>query len=373
MQRIHLLVATLGALSHAPAQNQALAFANGTAAYADAPYAPTLVPRGGLTVEAWLTYDGSTLGSGWRFPTVCRMDPSPNQASYFLRVEAGQTRANRLLWWVTTANGNFSIAYTFAPAVLVAGAHVAASYDGTALRLFLNGAQVAQGNATGAILDRGGVFRIGGGDLSVAGGETWNGTIDELRVWPFARTAAQIAASMGQDLSLLPGEASSWHFDGDLLDASGTNHATLTGPATFGPSVAVLQPFAFPGALNFGAASGCRSDGLAAITGLANLGNGSFAFVGTRAPASAPGFGVVSLASLPTPLPVLGIDVWVDPNLATSLFSTASSLGTASLGFPVPTNPGNVGLAFFTQFVWLDGACASGLSASNAVLASILP
>jgi hypothetical protein len=373
MKLTTLLVATLGVLSHALAQNQSLAFANGTVAYADVPYAPTLVPRGGITVEAWLTYDGSTLGSGWRFPTVCRMDPSPNQSSYFLRVEAGQTRTNRLLWWVTTTSGNYSLGYTFAPAVLTAGAHVAASYDGANLRLFLNGAQVAQGAASGPILDRGGVFRIGGGDLSVAGGETWNGTIDELRVWPFARTAAQIAATMGQELSLLPGEASSWHFEGDLLDASGTNHAALTGAAIFGPSGAVLQPYGFSGALNFGTASGCRGGGLAAVAALANLANSSFAFVGTRAPASAPGFGVVSLASLPTPVSVLGIDVFVDPNLGTSLFLAASNLGTAAVGLPVPSSAGYLGLSFFAQFVWLDGTCSNGLSASNAVLASILP
>src|SRR5437763_11255211 len=83
----------------AAAQNQGLSLQNGTASYVDVPFAPSLVPTGGVTAEAWITYGSTALASGWRFPTVLRMDPSPNQASFFLRVEAGQTQQNRLLWW----------------------------------------------------------------------------------------------------------------------------------------------------------------------------------------------------------------------------------------------------------------------------------
>lgn len=356
-----------------PAQNQGLSLVNGNITHADVPFSSTLVPTGGLTAEAWVTYDGSTLGSGWRFPTAFRMDPSPNQASYFLRVEAGQTRANRLLWWVSTTNGNYSISWNFAAGALIPWTHVAGTYDGATLRLFVNGAQVAQGTGTGAIQNRGGVFRIGNGDVTVLGGETWNGQIDEVRVWPFARSAAAIASTMGMRLQAMPGEVSTWNLDGDFLDSSGLNAGTGTGSPAFAVNTRPEQVVPFPGSLNLGAASGCRTNGLAAIAALANVGNAGCAFVGTRAPAGAGGFSLLSLGALPAPWQVLGVDVLVDPNLGATSFVLANALGTATLGFGIPNDVGYVGLGFYTQFLWLDASCANGVSASNAVFASILP
>ncbi len=355
------------------AQNQGLTLQNGTTAYVDVPFAPTMVPTGGVTAEAWVTYDGSTLGSGWRFPTAFRMDPSPNQASYFLRVEAGQTQSNRLLWWVSTTNGDYSIGWNFTAGALLTWTHVAGTYDGTALRLFVNGAQVAQGPGTGVIHNRGGTFRIGGGDQSVTGGETWNGGIDEVRIWPFARTAAAIASTMNFHLTSMPAEVSTWNLDGDALDSSGSNHGATFGAAAFAPNTLTLQSLGFPGTLGYGAGSGCRNNGLAAIAALANVGNAGFGFVGTRAPANAAGLSLLSFASLAAPLPLFGVDLLVDLGVGVSTFVTASTLGTCQVAFPIPSDPAFVGYSFHSQFAWLDQSCATGISASNAVFAVILP
>jgi hypothetical protein len=356
-----------------PAQNQGLSLVNGTTAYVDVPFSPSLVPSGGVTAEAWVTYDGSTLSPGWRFPTVFRMDPSPNQASYFLRIEAGQTQTNRLLWWVSTTNGDYSISWNFTAGAFLPWTHVAGSYDGATLRLFVNGAQVAQGNGTGTIQNRGGVFRIGSGDATVLGGETWNGEIDEVRVWPFARSATAIASTMNMRLQLMPGEVSTWNLDGDGLDSSGTNHGVGTGAPAFVTNTLVQQVVSFPGALQLGAASGCRTTGLAAIPALANLGNSGFGFVGTRAPANAGGVSLLSMAGLAAPLQMLGVDVLIDLNVVgVANFLISDSLGTASLGFPIPSAAAYVGLGFYSQFLWIDPTCANGVSASNAVFASIM-
>lgn len=356
------------------AQNQGLSLQNGTTAYVDVPFSPTLVPSGGVTAEAWVTYDGSTLGSGWRFPTVFRMDPSPNQASYFLRIEAGQVRANRLLWWVSTTTGNYSISWTFTAGAMLAWTHIAGTYDGATLRLFANGVQVAQGPGTGAIQNRGGVFRIGNGDVSITGGETWNGEIDEVRVWPFARSAAAIASTMGMRLQSMPGECSTWNLDGDGLDSSGVNHGAGVGSPAFVANTLVQQFVGFPGALNLGAATGCRTGGLAAIPALANLGNSGFGLVGTGGPANAGGVALLAMAPLASPFQVLGIDVLVDLGVVgVTTFVIAGPLGTASIALPIPNDAGYLGLGFCSQYLWLDGTCANGVSASNAVFASILP
>ena len=356
----------------ATAQNQGLVLTNGSVDYVDVPTTSTLVPSGGVTVEAWVTYDGSTLGSGWRFPTLLRKDPSPNQASYFLRVEAGQTRTNRLLWWVSTATGNYSVGWTFAAGALQTWTHVAATYDGAALRLVVNGTQVAQTNGNGAILDRGGEFRIGGGDLTVQGGETWNGEIDEVRVWPFARSPAAIQSTMNLALAGVPGEVSTWNLDGHVLDTSNGNHGTAVGAPAFANNSLALQPLS-PGASNFGTGSGCRATGLAAIAAMPQLANAAFGFVGTRAPANQAGLALLSVGRLPAPLPIAGIDVWVDLAFGVTVFLQSSSIGTAEVVFPVPAQGQFLGQAVFGQFAWIDPSCASGVSASNAVAVSILP
>jgi hypothetical protein len=357
----------------AMAQNQGLSLQNGTASYVDVPFAPSLVPTGGVTAEAWITYGATPLGTGWRFPTILRMDPSPNQASFFLRVEAGQTQANRLLWWVSTTSGDFSVSWFFNAGALIPWTHIAGTYDGANLRLIVNGVQVAQGVGTGTIQNRGGTFRIGSGDQTVVGGETWHGEIDEVRLWPFARTPAAIASTMGKSLALLPGEVSTWNLDGNALDSSGTNHGAPVGAPTFAANTLTLQPVPFPGALNFGAASGCRTAGLTSITALANVGNAGFGIAATRAPAGQGGLLVLSLAALPAPQHVLGIDLWVDPAASTTLFLVSSPIGSAQTALPVPANPVLTGLGLDAQYLWLDGTCPGGVSASCAIFAAVLP
>lgn len=355
-----------------PAQNQGLVLTNGTTGYVDVPYSPTLAPASGVTAEAWITYN-SALGPGWRFPTILRMDPSPNSASYFLRVEAGQTLANRLLWWVSTPNGNYSISWFYTPGALSAWTHVAGTYDGSALRIFVNGAQVAQGVGTGPILNTNGVLRIGSGDLTVSGGETWNGEIDEVRVWPFARSAAAIASTMNMRLSLLPGEVSTWNLDGDASDSSGANGGALVGTAVFAPNTLVQTAVPFSGSIAFGYASGCNSNALAAVTAVPNVGNVAFGFAGTRAPAGPGGFLVLGLGAFPVPIPIFGIDLFVDPTVLLLSFVTASNLGTAQVGLPIPADPLLVGFTVCSQWLWLDASCPGGFSASNGIVTGVVP
>ncbi|HEX5051975.1 MAG TPA: LamG domain-containing protein [Planctomycetota bacterium] len=353
------------------AQNQGLTLVNDTVAHVDVPYAPTLAPTGGVTAEAWVTYNGA-LAPGWRYPTVLRMDPSPNQASYFLRIEAGQTQTNRLLWWVSTTNGNFTTSWMFAAGALLTWTHVAGTYDGSTLRLFVNGAQVAQSPASGAILDTGGTFRIGGGDLTVVGGETWNGEIDEVRLWPFARSAAAIASTMNMHLSSMPGEVSTWNLDGNAADSSGANSGAGVGAFAFAANSLVQQLVSFPGELAYGYGSGCHNNALAAVGALANLGNAAFSFVGTRAPAGAPGFLLLSTSSLPVPFPIFGVDVFVDITVGVLAFVPANVLGTGQIDFAIPNDPTLLNFALASQFAWLDGSCATGFSASNEMLSIVV-
>ena len=55
-----------------PAQNLGLKLSNSakTPLYVEVPYSKTLHPQTGITVESWITYDESTLGASWNWPTI---------------------------------------------------------------------------------------------------------------------------------------------------------------------------------------------------------------------------------------------------------------------------------------------------------------
>jgi glucose/arabinose dehydrogenase len=76
---------------------------------------------------------------------------------------------------------------------LNAWTHLAATHDGTTLRLFVNGAQVGSRAVSGSLLTSSGALRIGGNSIW---GEFFRGRIDEVRVYNRALSAAEIQADM---------------------------------------------------------------------------------------------------------------------------------------------------------------------------------
>ncbi|MCB9883512.1 MAG: LamG domain-containing protein, partial [Planctomycetes bacterium] len=215
------------------AQNPACHFQQGMDNYLDVPYDPTILPQTGITVEAWVTYDSSTLGAGNRWPTIVRQNPTPQSESYMLRVDAGSTANNNLRWLVRTTNGVVTADWAFAVGALNGWSHVAGTFDGTKLELIVNGNVVSTSNATGNLVDQGGPLRIGNGDLSSPGAEAWAGDVDEVRLWPFARTAAEIQSTMMAQLESVPGLVSTWNLNGNFVDTSGSNTATQIGTVNF--------------------------------------------------------------------------------------------------------------------------------------------
>jgi hypothetical protein len=69
--------------------------------------------------------------------------------------------------------------------------HVAGTYDGTTMRLYLNGVQVATTALTGAVTQNTNTLTIGSWDGS---SEFLRGSIDEVAVYGTALSAARIAA-----------------------------------------------------------------------------------------------------------------------------------------------------------------------------------
>src|SRR5262249_49779524 len=72
--------------------------------------------------------------------------------------------------------------------------HLAETYDGSMLRLYVNGTQVAAVARTGSIASSGNPLQIGGDNLY---GQNFQGIIDEVRVYNVALTPTQIQSDMG--------------------------------------------------------------------------------------------------------------------------------------------------------------------------------
>ena len=130
-------------------------------------------------------------GGSDRLAAVVQKEPD----SYFLHASSGAV-ALRPAGGVTVPGG---IPGVYSPTSLPVGtwSHLALTYDGSTLRLYVNGTQVATAAATGAISPSASPLSIGG---TATYGEWFNGRIDEVRVYRVALSQAEIQADMAAPL-----------------------------------------------------------------------------------------------------------------------------------------------------------------------------
>jgi hypothetical protein len=359
----------------AAAQNVGVAFQATVDGYIEVPYTPQVVPQSGITVEAWITYDDATLPTGWRYPTIARQGLSVGGSEdWFLRINADNIGARVLRWKIVTTTGQqLTCNWTFTAGQLNVWTHVAGTYDGTTAALLVNGVQVASAAGTGQpIRDLNNeVLRIGKGSDVATPIEVWNGEIDEVRLWPFARTAAEILATMNQELASVPGLVSTWNLNGSYLDSSSTLHGTASGTVNWSPNTLSLAFATLP--IASGASTpGCLGALSQSVTSVAQLGNLDFALACTRTPASSIAVWGLSAGVLPGPFPLLGVDVWLDPTGLITVTAIANSLGTLRQPIPIPaTAP--IGFTFGAQVLVLDPCGPQGFTASNAMTTVVQP
>jgi hypothetical protein len=131
------------------------------------------------------------LGTGWR-TAVLKEQSSPSELVYALYANSDTTQpaAN-----VFVGSDTYSQAGTIA---LNAWSHLAATYDGSTLRLYVNGTQVSSQTIAGSILGSSGPLRIGG---NTVWGEWFKGSIDDVRVYDRALSAAEVQSDMGRPVT----------------------------------------------------------------------------------------------------------------------------------------------------------------------------
>ena len=159
-------------------------FFNGNNARVNVADSNSLDLTSAMTLEAWVR--PSITSAGYR--TVLMKEQSGN-LGYALYSTTDTNRPNT----EAVIGGAFEVAPAANPLPAGTWSHLAATYDGSQLRLYVNGTQVAQTAASGSISTSTAPLRVGG---NAVWGEWFNGWIDEVRVYGRALSAAEIQDDM---------------------------------------------------------------------------------------------------------------------------------------------------------------------------------
>jgi hypothetical protein len=137
-----------------------------------------------MTLEAWVR--PTSLGSIWR-TVLLKEQPGDVVYALYAGSQAG------VPYGIAYTSGAERQARAVAAIPLNTWTHLAATYDGANVRLFVNGAQAGIQAATGSMPNSSAPLRIGGNNVWA---EWFSGLIDEVRVYRGALTTAEIQTDM---------------------------------------------------------------------------------------------------------------------------------------------------------------------------------
>jgi hypothetical protein len=179
-------------------------------------------PSTGITVSAWVN---PTDWSGNRRI----LQHGADGASYRLLYESGLMKAS------FCGAGSGTLTYATAPTTGVYTL-VTATYDGAYMRLYYNGALVTSQSATGLLCNTPDVTQIGNKPGSTTGGDSFYGTIDDVRIYNRGLSSAEVMALYKQYDPALRAAAGEngllgwWKLNGNTKDSSPyADNGTSTG------------------------------------------------------------------------------------------------------------------------------------------------
>jgi fibronectin type 3 domain-containing protein len=161
--------------------------------YITVPDANTLDLTNALTIEGWVNL--AVAGGGtWR---TIAMKEQPSGLAYGLYANVDNNRPSGHVFTTHELDARGS-------AQVAAGTwtHLATTYDGATLRMYVNGVQASSRAVTGNVITTSAALRIGGNSVW---GEYLSGRIDELRIYRRVLSAAEIVADM--NTAVVPADA----------------------------------------------------------------------------------------------------------------------------------------------------------------------
>jgi hypothetical protein len=186
--------------------------------YVEIPFAATNNPAQ-FTVEFWARVDDT---GGHRSPLTSR----GNSTGYLFYATPGNT-------WDFWAGGSGWVILTGPAVVIGQWTHLAATYDGTTYRFYVDGVLVNTLVAAFS-MNTSSPMRIGAGRTENTPDFHFPGVVDEVRIWNYARTASQINDNKNVNLAVpQTGLVSYYQFeDGSATNKTGSNNGTLINSPT---------------------------------------------------------------------------------------------------------------------------------------------
>ena len=172
--------------SNAQTNTKSILF-NGTSDSISVPHSASLNPTAALTIEAWIkaTSFGTNL---WDNYIVGKDDWNPTSAGYCLRCGAG----GKLSFNLSSGGGAWKEVTSTTLIPTNTWTHVAGTFDGTTLTIYINGVQSGTLSYSGAITPSLYGLDIGAVPYSSQGGRLFKGNIDQVEVWNVALTSVQV-------------------------------------------------------------------------------------------------------------------------------------------------------------------------------------
>ena len=188
-----------GCTSDACATNYALSF-DGTDDIVTVPFASDLDVTNAFTIEAWVD---ATSANGGGIASMWGEGGLPDKL--LLQLTGGDVVGRIAVAGQTTVSATMP---------LNTWTHVALSYDGATMLLYLNGVQAGSTDIAGALPLENLPFRLGIEDVNLGVRTFFNGSLDEVRFWNVARSAADIAANYQASISpTSTGLIAYWNFN----------------------------------------------------------------------------------------------------------------------------------------------------------------
>lgn len=204
---------------------------NGTTAYAKVPNSDSLNITTPFTVEAWVKTNSASAQQG----IVERYNwLSTDDGGFALRLSGG-----KLLFGTVRNSSTYDLVVGNTPVTVGVWHHVAGVFDGSELRLYLDG--VLDASKASTLSPAAGTKSLKIGAEGDNGANTFDGLIDDVRLTGAVRYSSRFTPALNLTAGGLALEADgtscrgAWNFDGQSLqDVSGhNNHATLLGGAAF--------------------------------------------------------------------------------------------------------------------------------------------